>query len=306
MRYRELGKTGLSISVIGLGAVELGMDYGIKVPESGTKQCKDSADKILSRALDYGINLIDTAPCYGDSESRIGDIVGRRHCYIATKVNIPTKDEALFARVRSSVLSSLKNLRRDYIDILQIHSATEDVIKNAKTQETLKRLQEEGLIRFIGASVHGSDNATAVIQAGYFDLLQVAHNILDQRMLEKVMPEARKQGIGILGRSVYFRGVLTSKMDYLGDEYKLLKNAANNIINKMDLRNRDELARLAMRFCVATEGIDSVLVGTKSIEHLKCAVEFAEEEILPAHIFKQLLSLSIKDKYWLDPRNWPE
>jgi aryl-alcohol dehydrogenase-like predicted oxidoreductase len=305
MRYRKLGKTGLNISAIGLGTVELGMDYGIKVPRSYKKPPENVARDIFNEALDNGINMIDTAPAYGDSETLVGKFIGKRPCYIATKVSMPPREKDISKHVYASTIRSLKNIKRDYIDIMQVHHATADIIKNTKIAEILLKLKKEGLIRFIGATVHGTDNAMAIVKAGCFDSLQIAYNLLDQRMLKKVIPESKKQGIGLLGRSAYLKGILTPKMDYLSNEYQLLKNAADNIIIKMGLKNRDDLARIAIRFCITTEDISSVLVGTKSMEYLKFAIDAEKKGSLPAYIFKQLLRLGIKDRYWLDPRNWP-
>lgn len=304
MEYRELGKTGLKVSVVGFGSAELGMDYGIKTPGEYGKPDRETAKKIIGKALDCGVNLFDTAPSYGDSESLLGSVIDSMPCYIATKINIPGKDEDASKSIRASIEKSLKNLRREHLDIVQIHNATVDTIRQSDIPEILVNLCKEGLIRFTGASVYESQNAMAVVEAGCFDVLQIAYNILDQRMLKDVIPEAKKEGIGILGRSVYLKGVLTAKVEGLSEEDEVLKNAVNKIKTKMNLKNWSALTELALRFCISTEEIDSALVGIRTMKELEFAVKMAEEGNLSADIFGQLLELGVEDEYWLNPANW--
>ncbi len=299
MEYRELGKTGLRTSVIGFGSVELGMDYGIKVPGDGGRPDRETAMRLIDHALDQGINLIDTAPAYGDSEELLGSVIGSRACYIATKVS------PLSGQTVTSVEKSLRSLRRECIDIVQIHNATVDTIRKSDVAEHLINLRQKGLIRFIGASVYGFEDAMAVIDSGDFDVLQIAYNILDRDMANKIIPEARKNGIGVFGRSVYLKGVLTSKVEHLSDEFVCLKNAVNDIKDKLNIDNYDLLAEIAFRFCMSNADIATVLVGTRSIKHLQFAIDAEKKGVLPEEIFEQLLDINVDDRYWLDPRNWP-
>ncbi len=304
MRYRELGSTGLKVSCIALGTVELGMDYGIGPLGSNNKPDKTRVKYIIDTALERGINLFDTAPDYGESEELIGSFIGSRPCYIATKVNVGRDEKDISKYVRNSVERSLNRLKRDSLDIVQIHNVTVDVIKRCDISKVLVKLREEGLIRFLGATLHKPEEAMAAIEAGCFDLLQVPYNILDQRISKGVMPEAKRQGMGILSRSAYFKGVLTKKVESLGQEYEFLKNAAKRIKTEMGLKSWNSLSKLALRFCISTEGIHSTLVGTKSLEHLESILEAEKEAPLPDDIFRRLLNLGLDDTHWFDPRNW--
>jgi len=305
MEYRELGKTGLRISAVGFGSVELSMDYGIKAKRQHSRPDKAAAVKIINKAVDYGINLFDTAPSYGDSESLLGSVIGSTPHYIATKVNLLEKNQDSSVAIRASIETSLKNLKRNYLDIVQIHNATISTIGQSDIPEVLVKLREKGLIRFVGASVYEPENALAVLNAGCFDVLQIAYNIMDQRMLQNVIPLAQEQGVGVLGRSAYFKGVLTAKAQHLSEECAFLRDSAIKVKSTMNLSSWDDLAELALRFCLSTKGIDSVLVGIRTMEELDFAVRTEEKGNLASDVLGQLFELGIKDQHWLNPANWP-
>lgn len=305
MEYRKLGKTGLDVSVIGIGTAELGMDYGIPVPGAYGKPDKKDAEEIINKAIDSGINLFDTAPSYGSSEELLGSLLTSKDCYIATKVNVPDRSKEMFISVEASVKNSLKRLRRDCLDIIQIHNATADIIKNTQMPQALLKLKEKGLIRFIGASVYEPADASAAVESGIFDLLQVAYNILDQRMSESIFTKAEESAMGVLGRSAYLKGVLTEKSSYLSQEHRFLKDAAAGIIDKARLKGPSELANYALRFCLSCQNIDSVLIGVRAAEELEFALGCEKEARLPKEITHSLKGVSIKDVSWLNPSSWP-
>ena len=158
MNYRILGKTGLRVSAIGFGSVELGMDYGIKVPGKRGRPNRKESEGILQRALDSGINFFDTAPSYGDSERLLGAVIGSKPCYIATKVNVDEENGDVGRAIRASVENSLRNLNRECLDIVQIHNMEENTRKHDDALNALGALQKKGLIRFIGTSLYGSQD----------------------------------------------------------------------------------------------------------------------------------------------------
>jgi len=302
MKYRILGKTGLRVSVIGFGSTELGMDYGIKAPGAYGKPDKQAAKRIIHEALDSGINLFDTAPGYGDSESLLGDILGSKPCYIATKIDISKNSDTRF--IKASIKNSLKKLKRESLDIVQIHNATTEIIGHPQALEILECLRKEGLFRFLGVSVYEPKDALVLIKTDLFDILQIAFNILDQRILEEVIPAAKKNNTGLISRSAYFRGFLTEKITHLDDNWSFLKGTVNKIRDALDISNWNDLTELALRFCQSTNGIDTILVGIRSMDELKFAVKAEKKGDLPETIFKKLLTLKINDEYWLNPLNW--
>jgi len=305
MEYRRLGKTGLKVSCIALGTVELGMDYGIEVPGEFGKPDKRTAERILHKALDFGINLFDTASTYGDSESLLGSAIGGESCYIATKVNIPFEGYEASGVIRNSIERSLKNLRREYLDILQIHNATAEILKRSDVLENLLEFRKKGLARFIGASVYETRNALAVIESGCLDIIQIAFNVLDQSMAKNVIPKASEAGVGVLSRSTYLKGVLTSKVEFLTDKYEVLINAISDLKDKLYFQDNKDLTEFALRYCVSTPGIDSVIVGVRTESELDAAIEIEGKGKLADNVYKKALSLGIKDEYWLNPANWP-
>jgi len=306
MKYKQLGRTNIQVSAVGFGSVEIGQNYGIYIPGDYGKPDEKNAIRLIEMAIDSGINLFDTAASYGDSEKILGRAIGSHpNCYIATKVNIPPEGSNSLKFISASINQSLHNLNREYLDIIQVHNATLTVINKTNIIEILLKLRKEGKIRFIGASVYESENAMGVINADCFDVLQIAYNILDQRMADKVIPSAAQSGIGIFSRSAYFKGVLTAKAEHLPKSCLPLKKASAKVKDVLNMSKWEELTSFALRFCLSTKGINSVLVGIRTPEELKFAVEAEKTGILPKAIFNRLLKLGIEDKFWLNPVNWP-
>ncbi|MDD1690309.1 MAG: aldo/keto reductase [Methanoregula sp.] len=312
MFYKKLGRTGLSVSTISFGTVSLGVDYGIEVPGNFGRPEELEVIQLLRKAADAGINFFDTAPNYGTSELCLGEAIGERSdCYIATKVSIPPgaggearKGNELSAAIDASLASSMKNLKRDYLDIVQIHNATLPVINDGAMAKFLLRAKDEGIIHFIGASVYTEAEALAVIEAGCFDVLQVAYNLLDQRMAAHVFPAAKKAGIGIIVRSALLKGVLTCKSEWLPPELSALKAAA--------LMCRDTLAGtweklpgVAVRFCIASPEVSSVLVGIRTSEELLEALGVSESGPFSESMVREARDLALQDAFLLNPSNWP-
>lgn len=302
MRYRILGKTGLKVSVVGFGSTELGIDYGIKAPGEYGKPGKQAVKKMLYKALDYGINFFDTAPGYGESEKLLGDTIGLEPCYIATKINIDERSDAL--SIKASIGKSLKRLKKECIDVVQIHNATGGIIRQPETLENLKKLRKQGLIRFFGASVYEPADGLAVLKKGFFDCLQIAFNIMDQRILDKVLPVAVKNDTGVISRSAYFRGMLTKKITYLDNDWSFLKNAANKIKSTMNIDSWEDLTGMALRFCLSTKGVSTVLVGIRTMDELMFAIKEEKKCKLSDIALRKLLTLRVNDEYWLNPLNW--
>lgn len=292
------------MSAIGFGSVELGMDYGIKVPGKCGRPNQKESEGILQRALDSGINFFDTAPSYGDSERLLGAVIGSKTCYIATKVNVDEERDDVGGAIRASIENSLRNLNRDYLDIVQIHNMEEHTRRHDDALNALGALQKKGLIRFLGTSLYGSRDVLSSVQKDFFDVLQVAYNILDQRTQEEIIPMAEKKNMGIVGRSAYFRGMLTERVQYLDENWDFFKKSAEDIKNKAGIDSWHDLSKLALKFCLSTKELDVVLVGVQTMDELEFAIEVAEEETLSDDIFEKLLAMKSNDEYWLNPLNW--
>ncbi len=310
MEYRLLGKTGLKVSALSLGTVELGVEYGIRKSDQSNRPSKNEAIHIIRSAVDMGINLFDTAPNYGTSESLLGEAIGpQADCYIATKVNIPgnngvqLKGSELKKAVSKSIEQSLRNLKREVIDIVQIHNATEKVIKQGEITEALLKAQEDGKVRFIGASVYGESNALSVIHDGSYHVIQAAYSMLDQRLAGNVLPLARNQKIGVISRSALLKGVLTTRAQWLPDELAALRTASERVVNMFGI-SWDTLSETALRFCLSSELINTVLVGVNSREELESAVNAVEGNMFNETMLRAAEGLGLDDETLVNPSYW--
>ena len=305
MKYNKLGKTEIMVSALGLGTVELGLNYGIKKPDNFGKPDEKHSIYLLHKAVDMGINLFDTAPSYGNSEELLGKAFANRENYIiATKINIPSEGENIERYIHLSLSKSCKNLKKKYLDIVQVHNATCSTFFNTDLFEILMKEKQKGNIRLIGASVYEPENALAAIKSGMIDILQVAYNILDQRMDKEVLRKAESKGIGILSRSVFLKGVLTKRVKYLPKSCEPLKKAAENIKRKMKLFFWQDLSNFALRFALSNPRIDSVLVGVSNESELDFALNAFNKGKLINNELELAYQCKMNDNFWLNPSAW--
>ncbi|HXW01644.1 MAG TPA: aldo/keto reductase, partial [Anaerolineae bacterium] len=206
MKYRRLGKTGLKASVIGIGTWQFGGEWGQAFTPEEVKQ-------LLGRARELGINLIDTAECYGDhlSESLIGQAIAqeRDQWIVATKfghkfpANFERIEQWSPQEVQQQLEQSLKALRTDTIDLYQFHSGTDKVFAQDDLWTMLNRQLQAGKIRYLGLSlssridpVYQTERATEV----GVSVIQVVYNRLDQTPEQRVLPLCQEQDLGVLAR----------------------------------------------------------------------------------------------------------
>src|SRR5262245_19395019 len=170
VRKRRLGRTGLEVSEISLGTVELGMAYGIEA----TKPTENEAAALLHQALDLGINLLDTARAYGDAEAIIGrNLAGRRDEYVLlSKVPAGGRES-----VQGMVEESLRELRTDHIDIMLVHCGY-GAAPGADTVSALLTCKSAGKLRYLGASVYGEEAALTSIENEWCDCIEIAYSAL--------------------------------------------------------------------------------------------------------------------------------
>jgi aryl-alcohol dehydrogenase-like predicted oxidoreductase len=211
---RPLGGTGLIISALGLGTVKLGRDKALKYPGSFSIPDDRSAAALLAQARDLGINLIDTAPAYGNSEERLGKLLAgqRGDWLICSKVG--EEFEAGRSRfdfspehTRRSVHRSLRRLGTDVIDIVLVHSAGDDlrIIQELGTLQALEQLQQEGLIRAFGMSTKTVEGGLAA--AALCDVVMLTYNLNAQEELP-VLDACADLGVGVLLKKVLASGHL--------------------------------------------------------------------------------------------------
>jgi len=256
MERRRLGKTDMHVGVLGFGGAEIGFE--------GASQ--KTAVRLLSGALDAGLNVIDTAECYANSEELIGGAVGerRQEYYLLTKCGHPDGYETEDWRPVSllqSIERSLRRLRTDYLDVIQLHSCSEAELRKGGVIEALKRARKQGYTRYIGYS-GDSHAARYAVECGQFDTLQISISIADQEALEFIMPLARERNIGVIAkRPIANAAWKTTRKP--ADEYY---HAYWERLRKLDydfLRGdmRDAVAT-ALRFTLSVPGVHTAIVGT--------------------------------------------
>ena len=211
---RPLGNTGIQVSALGLGTVKLGRNQGVNYPQSFQIPDMPTARALLDRARGLGINLIDTAPAYGDSEQRLGRLIrGQRSEWVlCTKVGEEFCDgQSHFdfspEQVRFSVERSLARLGTDTLDLVLVHSNGEDlhIIDNLGTLDALLDLKRKGLIRAVGMSTKSAAGGRAA--AAVCDVVMLTYNLQTQEE-ESVLSACRKLGKGALVKKALASGHL--------------------------------------------------------------------------------------------------
>jgi aryl-alcohol dehydrogenase-like predicted oxidoreductase len=300
MKYRVLGKTELKVSVIGLGTHQFSGEWAKVFSELEVRQ-------ILGRARECGINLIDTAECYGDHavEALLGKILrGQRADWIlATKFGhaYPTpaqKAEAWsVAQVQRQLEDSLKALQTDYLDIYQFHSGSNECFANEALWTMLNGQVRAGKIRFLGISLAGSltarNDLTQLHAAEQVNacVMQVVYNRLQPQAEKELLPFCERRRIGVLARIPLAKGFLAGgykpgttfaandNRSSFGAEFndEQLRRAAE--IKQKEVPPGQNMAQWALAWCLKPRAVASAIVGSKSLPQLEvnaAAAEFVE------------------------------
>ena len=289
MERRRLGKTGMQVSVLGFGASEIGYEDASLT----------TVERLLGSALDAGLNLIDTAACYADSEMLIGRAVShrRKDYFLLTKCGHDGDEFGLAdwapALIGKSIERSLKRLRTDYLDVVQLHTCEAATLRRGDVIAELQRARDRGLTRYIGYS-GDSMTALAAVKSGAFDTLQISVNIADQEAIERVLPVAIERDLGIIAkRPIANAAWLTSP--YAIDSYArpyakrlrklrypFLKQGAAESATRGQIKSATESVATALRFTLATPGIHTAIVGTKQPSRWEQNAALAAQGPLPA------------------------
>jgi aryl-alcohol dehydrogenase-like predicted oxidoreductase len=294
MKYRTLGKTGLKVSVIGMGTWQFGGEWGKNFAQA-------EATAMLSKAKDLGINLIDTAECYGDhlSESLIGTgIKGQRDKWvIATKFGhrftgfMKRSDERDLPDVREQLDASLRALRTEYIDVYQYHSVRDNEFDNPSLWDFLQKAKKAGKIRHIGNSISsGLDlrfQTERSMEAGV-EVLQVVYNRLERKPETECFDEAMRQELGVLARVPLASGYLSGKYKpgakFTGNDYRATQDAAKveetlkevERIAKVEVPAGVDMAQWALAWCLRHPAVTAVIPGCKDVAQVEKNARAAE------------------------------
>ena len=294
---RALGRTGANVTILGYGAMELrGQPRGPEITD-------EDAGRLLNAVLDDGINLIDTSPDYGRSEELVGTHVGHRRdefflaskcgCPVVFPADVPPPYPHDYSQqnVRADVEQSLRRLRTDRLDLVQVHmSPSRATLEEDHTIETLKELQAEGKIRFIGMSGI-LPNLPDHIAMNVFDAFQIPYSAV-QRDHENLITEAADKGAGTLIRGGAARGAASEEKNWTVGPLTQQPGVGqrNWETSGMEaLLDEAGIGRMEfiLRFTLSHPGLSTTIVGTANPAHLAGNIATAEKGPLPADLYAE-------------------
>ncbi|MBD2703538.1 aldo/keto reductase [Spirosoma sp. BT702] len=311
MKKRPLGTTGLSVSEIAFGGVEIGVPYGIGVESEADMLSQQEAIDLLHEALDKGINFFDTARLYGASETIMGNAFeGRRgEIVLATKCKhlrgkdgqLPA-DRQLKTIIETSLQESLAALKMDYVDVYMLHQVDAEILSRAVIADTFAGLKEKGLIRATGASTYFTAETELAIESGNWNVIQLPFNLMDQTH-SQCFDKAAQHGIGLVIRSVLMKGLLSDRGKNL---HPALSQVETHIQNYRRLLNENlsDLPTLATQFALSFDSVSSVLIGIDKKEYLHKALRTANGFYLDEKLLRQATQLAYPDPDFLNMTHW--
>jgi aryl-alcohol dehydrogenase-like predicted oxidoreductase len=311
MNYRELGKTGLKVSEIGYGAWGIGKTMWIGASDSDSLRA-------LNRAVDLGLNFIDTALGYGDghSEKLVGRIVRERSetIYVATKIppknedwpaqaGVPVAETFPADHVIACTEQSLQNLGLETIDVQQFHVWSDEWVNQGDWLEAIQKLKSQGKVRFFGVSINDyePENVIKLIETGVLDSVQVIHNIFEQTPEDKLFPACELHNIGVIVRVALDEGGLTGKITpyttfekgdwrnnyFRGDRKQQVYERVQKIAFDLNI-TMDQLAETALRYVLSHPAVSTVIPGMRSVQNVERNCQIGDGKGLPAHMLEKL------------------
>ncbi|MCB0044604.1 MAG: aldo/keto reductase [Caldilineaceae bacterium] len=276
MNYRTFGKTGLTVSRLGVGMSEIGYEL--------TQDDVAQAGKVLNNALDWGVNLLDTAACYAISEELLGATVATRRdeFILATKAGHVAGgyqgESWTAATIRHSIDRSLTRMRTDYLDIVQLHSCDVATLERGEVIEALQAARQAGKTRFIGYS---GDNEAALwaVQSGYFDTLQTSFNLTDQQARYELLTAAKTQEMGVIAKRPIANAVWRRATTASGYARQYWERAQEMERPGPLTDEPDNPIITALGFTLAHEAVDVAIVGTKNPNHLKANITWLDSDL---------------------------
>ncbi len=305
MRYKQLGKTGVAVSILGFGASPLGDVFGPTDPLE--------AEAAVREAIDEGINFFDVSPYYGGTlaEERLGKaLAGKRdQVFLATKCG--RYDSASFdfgaRRMEESIDESLIRLRTDHVDLLQAHDVEFGDIRQI-VQETipaLRKIQQAGKARFIGITGYPLRMLAAIARETEVDtiLSYCRYNLMIDDMDILLTPLARERGIGLINASPFHMGILTEEgAPEWHPAPREVKDAGRRVVELCRQHGADP-AVVALRFCLDHPYAGSTLAGMATVKHVTDNLRALETELDPA-LLKEIQQIvrPLKDAVWASGR----
>jgi aryl-alcohol dehydrogenase-like predicted oxidoreductase len=272
MPRKRLGRTDIEVSTFGLGTVKFGRTQSLKYPETFSMPDDRQIRSLLSCARDMGVNYLDTAPSYGYSEERLGDLLWkeRKNWVLSTKVGEEFEaskfsDEGTSRfdfsakHTRMSVERSLRRLRTDYLDLVLIHSDGDDleVLQNTGALHTLQQLKQEGWIRALGISSKTLEGGLAAAEV--CDAVMLVYN-QDYPDEKTVIDKCTQQGAAVLLKKVLASGHICHDAPPVSTE-------TGNSAEPKEQQEQDPI-QSALNFAYAPPGVTSAIIGTVNLQHL--------------------------------------
>ncbi len=288
MVKRKFGANGFKVSALGFGGGHIG----------GNEISDNDSGRLLNFALDKGINLFDTARGYGLSEERIGKYLSHRRneIILSTKVgyDIPGFNDWTYDIIIAGIDAALKKLQTDFIDIVHLHTCSLLTLQQGEVINALDKAKAEGKIRVAAYSGENEELQFAE-QSERFGSIQTSINVTDQRDLDNLIPKAKEQGMGVIAKRPIANALWKYKERPVGsyaEEYWLRWQ-------KMNLDFDIEPQELFIRFSAFAPGVDSAIIGTSNIDHLKTAIDSVNKGKLPDEI-----SVKIREAFTENDNNW--
>jgi len=282
MEQRQFGRTDIVASVLGFGGSEIG--YQGVSPRT--------VARLLGSALDAGLNVIDTAECYDDSEALIGKAIGarRREVALFTKCGHAggwSSADWRCAPLLASIERSLRRLATDYVDLIQLHSCSLGELRKGEAIEALERARERGFTRYVGYSGDG-EAARYAVECGRFDTLQTSVSIADQDAVERTLPLARERNMGVIAK----RPLANVAWSYAKKPAEPYYQTYWSRLRKLDYpflkTSPDRAVGTALRFTLRVPGVHTAIVGTTKPERWQANAALLQAGALPAAEFERI------------------
>jgi aryl-alcohol dehydrogenase-like predicted oxidoreductase len=310
MNIRTLGRTGLRVSEVGYGAWGIGAKQWIGASD-------DESTRALERAIDLGLNFIDTALAYGDghSEKLVGAVAKRRKgVFVATKIppknrkwpaerSIPVAEAYTADYVVARTEESLRNLGMETVDLQQLHVWTDEFVGAGDWMSGIEKLKKQGKIRHFGISLgeHTPENGLRAVESGIVDTVQVIYNIFDQSPEDALFPLCLKKNVGVLARVPFDEGGLTGKVTpqtefpkedfrnhyFQGDRKKEVYERIGKIAADLEI-GLDRLPEIALRFALTPPTVSTVIPGMRSVKNAEANCAAGDGRGLPQNQVSRL------------------
>lgn len=323
MQYRKLGKTGLMISEIGFGAWGIGGGWWKGADEA-------AAIKSLHLAIDHGVNFIDTALGYENSENLVGKVLGSRSERIYVSSKVPPKNYVFPAVPGSDIKEaypkewiiectekSLKQLGIECLDIQLMHVYVNSWADSDEWKEAARLLKEQGKIKFFGSSINfpysNQDDGISAMESGGLEVCEVVYNIYQQEPNADILPAAQKNGVGIIARCPLDEGALTGKITpesvfpegsfletyFKGERKQIAYEKCQEMQWLMDEGHADSIPEAALRFCLSHQAVSTVIVGMRNPKWVPVNAAASDKGPLPQEVLERLKEHAFDHNWWL-------